>query len=138
MDIILLPTFGCFSPSKKECVISFDGKYPSSLESVYRIGLIININQDNLMKTDSVSWIQIENRKMDDSDSSIIELITNMVDEYNIILHTENKDILQKLIKNDLYGFGGESVGLSSHDSTKNLEEWRDFVLNNRTDISNL
>lgn len=131
--IQLLPTFGCFSPSKKECVISFDGEYPSSLESVYRVSLIININQNKPMKEDAVSWIKIENRKIDDSDSSIVNLIESMIKDYNIILHTDNKDILKSLIKNDLYGFGGDSVGLSSYDKSKNLEAWRDFVLENRS-----
>lgn len=33
---MLLPCFGCFMPTKKECVITLDGLFESSLEEVYR------------------------------------------------------------------------------------------------------
>jgi len=111
----LLPTFGCFMPSKKDCVISFDGEYPSSLESVYRVSYIININQEKLMKEDAVSWIKIENKSLDMSKDSIKSLIDSMEKDYNIILHTDNLVILDELIRTNIYGFGGnKSVGLSS------------------------
>ena len=132
--IKLLPTFGCFMTLKKDCVISFDGLYPSSLENVFRISLIININQDTLMKTDDVSWINIENKSIDGSDTEIIKLISSLVEEYNIILHTDNPEILHKLILNDLFGFGYESVGLSSN-TNKNTEELFYFVQSIRDEI---
>ncbi|MDX9744512.1 MAG: hypothetical protein RBT59_11875 [Arcobacteraceae bacterium] len=128
----LLPTFGCFMPSKKECAISFDGLYPSSLEHVYRIGLIININQSVLMKEDAVSWIKIENRKIE-NDIEIKELIESLVQEYNIILHTENTEIIDKLILNNLYGFEHESVGLSTDfKGNEDARSWFDYIQNLR------
>lgn len=128
----LLPTFGCFMPSKKECVISFDGLYPSSLESVYRVSLIININQSVLMKEDAVSWIKIENRKID-TDNEVKGLIESLVEDYNIILHTDNSELLDKLILNNLYGFKDESVGLSTNFKEKeDARSWFNYIQNLR------
>lgn len=124
----LLPTFGCFMPHKKDCVISFDGEYPSALENVYRVSLIVNINKDKLMDEKAVTWIKIENNPIGNNEELVKELIENMIQEYNIILHTDNSAILEKLILSNLYGFGDTSVGLSSHDKTKNTRDWYEYI----------
>ena len=124
----LLPTFGCFMPLKKDCVISFDGEYPSALENVYRVSLIINLNQEKLMKTDAVSWIKIENNPIGFDEESVKVLIRSLVKDYNIILHTDNLEILNKLIITNLLGFADESVGLSSHDKAKDTRDWLEYI----------
>lgn len=78
----LLPTFGNFMPLKKDCVISFDGEYPTAIENVYRCSRIINLNKDKLMKTDAVSWIKIENNPISsDDEESIKALIQSLVED---------------------------------------------------------
>lgn len=124
----LLPTFGCFMPLKKDCVISFDGEYPSAIEHIYRCSRIINLNQEKLMKTDAVSWIKIENNPIGFDEESVKALIQSLVKDYNIILHTDNIEILNKLIITNLLGFADESVGLSSHDKTKDTRAWLEYI----------
>lgn len=123
----LLPCFGCFSPIKKECVITLDGLYESSLEERYRPSLIINLNQENLLPQ-SISWITIENKVIRE-ENELAEILKELEKDYNIIVHTNEIDKIDKLILNDLYGFNMHSVGIGTLLKGKTIEEWYDFVL---------
>ncbi len=127
----LLPCFGCFMPTKKECVITLDGLSESSLEEVYRPSLIINVNQDNLLPQ-KIGWIRIENKEVKD-ESELINVLKELEKDYNIIVHTIDIKKIEKLILNDLYSFGVDSsIGIGTFIKGKSTQDWFDFILETR------
>lgn len=125
---MLLPCFGCFMPTKKECVITLDGLFESSLEEVYRPSLIININQDTLLPK-RIGWIKIENKELKD-ESELIGLLKELEKDYNIIVHTNDIKKIEELILKDLYSLGVDSsIGIGTFIKEKTTQEWFDFIL---------
>lgn len=118
--MILVPSFGIFGIDKKTCVITYDGLYVQTLESVYRPVMIINLNQDQLIR-DDIPGVEIQNKNVEMNNRK--GLIENLMIEYNVILHTTDSEILQELVINNLHGMGHLSVGLStiSGDSMKSM-----------------
>lgn len=133
----LIPTFGNYSPSKKECLITLDGEHESSLEDRYRPSKIININQAKLLPI-RITWVPIENIKIDinsNEEIEIVKLLESLIHENNVIIHTNDINKISQLIKNNIYGFGNSSVGIGTF-LQKTIEEWYQYVLNERSTVT--
>ena len=88
---------------------------------------IINLTGGYLYPTliDQYPNTQNYNIKLEETDR--MEFLLSGLDEYNVVVYTEDLSKLAYLIKNDIYGFRNKHVGLATA-SNNNVHSWVVFI----------
>ncbi len=107
----LVTGLGVFDDGLSTLLIAIQKKYIYMLETKYRPSLIICLEETSER---FIQGARVEYREGGNSIENIEKIIGENVDEYNIIIHTDDDSELQKFMKDDVFECKKRNVGLST------------------------
>jgi hypothetical protein len=128
MEVMLVPTYsGVFDPSSKTCVVLLDGNFMHQLCKLFDPARIINLTGDYLYPTLIDQYPNTQNYNIKLEETYRMKYLLNQLDEYNVVIYTEDLNNLSYLINNNIYGFRNKHVGLATA-SNNTIHNWVVFI----------
>jgi len=129
--MILMPTYsGVFDTDKKTCLVFFDGKFIPLVCNKFEPICIANLTQYDISKgIDSCLKDKIVDYYVDCTNEDAMINFIRSLEQYNIIFYTEDLTKIDFFIKNNLYGFRMQNVGLGTCvNQDWDIRTWYDYV----------